>query len=89
MQFELGEAQGFAAQAQKFDMFGQLTGGVAHDFTNLLAVIMGNQELLKDEINRDPLNLVEVNVLIDTGIGATQRGAELTLNMLAYARLHW
>ncbi len=70
-----------AHRAQKHESIGQLTGGVAHDFNNLLAVIMGNLELLRDELeDEDQIELV------DAGINATLRGAELTRNMLAFAR---
>lgn len=82
----LQEARSIAVQAQKFDTIGQLTGGVAHDFNNLLAIIMGNQELLKDELLRDHLDIEDMTALIDASIDATRRGAELTRNMLAYAR---
>lgn len=68
-------------QAQKMEAIGKLTGGIAHDFNNLLAVIMGNMELLRDDLE-DP----EQHQLIDAGIDATKRGAELTRNMLAFAR---
>lgn len=68
-------------RAQKNESIGQLTGGVAHDFNNLLAVILGNLELLND-IN-EPATQRE---LIDAAITATLRGAELTKNMLAFAR---
>jgi CheY-like chemotaxis protein len=54
---------------------------VAHDFNNLLAVIMGNLELLRDGI--DAPDLLR---MVDTSIGATRRGADLTRNMLAFAR---
>ncbi|MBS0124517.1 ATP-binding protein [Thetidibacter halocola] len=83
---KLIEAQSLAAQAQKFETIGQLTGGVAHDFNNLLAVIMGNQELLRDAIRNPPVDVSEANVLIDATIEATKRGADLSRNMLAYAR---
>ena len=70
-----------AGRAQKLDSIGQLTGGVAHDFNNLLAAIMGCLELLRDD-ETDAENLS----LIDAGLNATKRGAELTKNMLAFAR---
>jgi PAS domain S-box-containing protein len=79
---ELLEAQRLVAmRAQKHESIGQLTGGVAHDFNNLLAVIMGNLELLRDGI--DAPDLLR---MVDTSIGATRRGADLTRNMLAFAR---
>jgi PAS domain S-box-containing protein len=68
-------------RTQKNESIGQLTGGVAHDFNNLLAVIMGNLELLRDDL--DHVELVE---LVDNSIAATLRGAELTQNMLSFAR---
>ncbi|KAE9628331.1 ATP-binding protein [Parasedimentitalea maritima] len=70
-----------ADRAQKLESIGQLTGGMAHDFNNLLAAIMGSLELLRDD-ETDP----EHQALIDAGIRATQRGADLTRSMLAFAR---
>ncbi|QJF51033.1 ATP-binding protein [Roseobacter ponti] len=83
---QLKEAQLIAIQAQKFDTIGQLTGGVAHDFNNLLAVIMGNLELIADEIRRSDPDRDELQSLLDASLEATRRGADLTRNMLAYAR---
>lgn len=60
---------------------GQLTGGVAHDFNNLLAIIMGNLELLK-EAEIDPSH----DEMIDAGLAATKRGANLTKSLLAFSR---
>ncbi len=68
-------------QSQKMEAVGNMTGGVAHDFNNLLAVILGNLELLRGELNND-----DHIKLIDTSIGATLRGADLTKNMLSFAR---
>lgn len=73
-------------QAQKMEAIGQLTGGVAHDFNNLLAVILGNQEMLRDQVQSDSLSVPVSVGLIDRTVEATNRGAELTQNMLAYAR---
>ncbi|MEH6647487.1 ATP-binding protein [Sulfitobacter sp.] len=70
-----------ARRAQKNESIGQLTGGVAHDFNNLLAVILGNLELLSED--DDPAAQKE---MIDAAITATLRGADLTKNMLAFAR---
>jgi PAS domain S-box-containing protein len=70
-------------QSQKMEAVGQLTGGVAHDFNNLLAVIQGNAELLielLDDIEdskKDQLQAI---------MRASERGADLTNNMLAFSR---
>ncbi|SFR10162.1 Signal transduction histidine kinase [Poseidonocella sedimentorum] len=68
-------------RVQKQQSLGQLTGGIAHDFNNLLAVIMGNLELLRDDL-ADP----EQIDMVDAGINATKRGADLTRSMLAFAK---
>lgn len=70
------------AQSQKLEAIGQLTGGIAHDFNNLLTVIVGNADVLVDELSDQPelLSLVE---MIRT---AGERGAELTGHLLAFAR---
>ncbi len=70
-----------AERSSRLSAIGRLTGGVAHDFNNLLAVIMGNLELLRDEDLE-----AERSGLIDAALGATRRGADLTRNMLAFAR---
>jgi signal transduction histidine kinase/ActR/RegA family two-component response regulator len=69
-------------QAQKMDAVGQLTGGVAHDFNNILTVITGTIEILSDAVAHDP-QLVEIAAMIDQ---AAQRGAELTQHLLAFSR---
>ncbi len=66
-------------QSVKTEAIGDLSAGIAHDFNNLLAVILGNLELAKEM----PEALDE---LLDEAIAATQRGAELTRNMLSFAR---
>jgi PAS domain S-box-containing protein len=69
-------------QAQKLEAIGHLTGGVAHDFNNLLTVITGLIDILADAVAHDP-KLAEVAKMIDD---AASRGAELTHDLLAYAR---
>ncbi len=69
-------------QSQRLEAIGQLTGGVAHDFNNLLTVILGNAELLEDQL--DPAcTLLHSARLIR---GAAERAAELTRRLLAFAR---
>ncbi len=68
--------------SQKMESIGTLAGGIAHDFNNLLAAIMLSAELAK--VKKDDAELVEK--YIDRISGATQRAAELTRNLLGFAR---
>jgi PAS domain S-box-containing protein len=69
-------------QAQKMEAIGNLTGGMAHDFNNILGVIIGNIDLLRDLKNDDP----DVDELTREALDAAFRGAELTRRLLAFAR---
>jgi signal transduction histidine kinase len=69
-------------QAQKMEAIGNMTGGMAHDFNNLLAVVIGNLDLLQDRVGRDP----EAGALVESALQASERGAELTRQLLAFAR---
>jgi PAS domain S-box-containing protein len=69
-------------QAQKMDAVGQLTGGVAHDFNNILTVITGTIGILADAVANDP-QLSAITKMIDD---AAERGASLTKHLLAFAR---
>ncbi len=69
-------------QAQKLDAIGKLTGGVAHDFNNMLTVIAGTTETLVAELAHQP-ELQSVAKLIDD---AAERCAELIQHLLAFAR---
>ncbi len=69
-------------QAQKMESVGRLAGGVAHDFNNMLGVIIGRAEMaLEQDVPTDKLqhNLKEILI-------AGQRSAELTRQLLAFAR---
>ena len=68
-------------QSQKMEAVGQLTGGVAHDFNNLLAVILGNLELIQEKVG-----LASDEASLKAAITAAERGAELTKNLLSFAR---
>lgn len=69
-------------QAQKMEAVGQLAGGIAHDFNNLLGIIIGNAEMIEDEIADD----ANLSVLISTLIKGANRGASLTERLLAFSR---
>jgi PAS domain S-box-containing protein len=69
-------------QAQKMEAIGQLTGGVAHDFNNILAVIMGTAELAAART----ANNSQLESMLKQIEEAAERGALLVQRMLAFAR---
>jgi signal transduction histidine kinase len=79
---ELEKAHEQLRQSQKLEAIGQLTGGVAHDFNNVLQVISGNLQMLQMTASQDPL----IRKRVDTAIFAADRGAKLSSQLLAFAR---
>jgi PAS domain S-box-containing protein len=69
-------------RSQKMEAVGQLTGGIAHDFNNILAIILGNVELLRAYLPHDPY----ADEIIDTVLRATMHGRDLTGHLLAFSR---
>ncbi len=69
-------------QAEKMEAMGQLTGGIAHDFNNILTVVTGTIEILADAVKGEP-QLAAITQMIDE---AASRGADLTQQLLAFAR---
>jgi PAS domain S-box-containing protein len=69
-------------RSQKMEAVGQLTGGLAHDFNNVIAVILGNLELLRLHIKDDAYGCD----LIETVMRAAVHAQDLTGNLLAFAR---
>ncbi len=69
-------------QAQKMEAIGKLTGGVAHDFNNILAAILGSLRIAQRRIAEGE----DGDRFIENAIKAADRGAMLTQRMLAFAR---
>jgi signal transduction histidine kinase len=69
-------------QAQKLEAVGSLTGGVAHDFNNVLQVISANLQLLAIATRENP----SLKGRIDASNAAVARGAKLAQQLLAFAR---
>ncbi len=69
-------------QAQKMEAVGRLAGGVAHDFNNILMIITGYGDLLKEQLGSDE----SLRRMIEEIIGAANRAASLTHQLLAFSR---
>ncbi|MFO1026302.1 MAG: PAS-domain containing protein [Acetobacteraceae bacterium] len=69
-------------QAQKMEAIGNLTGGMAHDFNNVLSIVINNLELA--ELSLDPES--PPREWIKDALEAALRGADLTQRLLAFAR---
>jgi len=68
-------------QSQRMEGIGQLTGGVAHDFNNVLTAVLGSLQLAAKRVE-DP----RARQLMDNAIQAAERGAKLTSQLLAFSR---
>ena len=70
-------------QAQKMEAVGRLTGGVAHDFNNVLTAVMGNLELIRIRVRDERPDVAR---LADTALDAAGKAAGLTAQMLSFSR---
>jgi signal transduction histidine kinase len=70
-------------QSQKMEVVGHLTGGVAHDFNNLLGIIMGNAELLAEQLEHEKDFRSEK---LENIVYAAQRGSKIIKQLLVFAR---
>jgi len=82
-QKRLQEAEDQLRQAQKMEAVGQLTGGVAHDFNNMLNVVSGSLQLLD---RRTAPEDARAKHLIAAALEASKRAANLTQRLLAFSR---
>lgn len=69
-------------QSQKLEAVGKLTGGIAHDFNNVLQIISGSLQLVQLDANGQP----RIEKFTKTALDAVQRGATLSMQLLAFAR---
>jgi PAS domain S-box-containing protein len=76
----LREAESHLHHSQKMESVGQLTGGIAHDFNNLLTVIIGSLDTALEKTS------AEMRPLLQSALGASERGAALIKQMLAFSR---
>src|SRR5947209_14403428 len=70
-------------QSQKMDAIGRLTGGLAHDFNNLMTIVTGSLDLLNRRLASDDPRLKK---LVDNAMEGARRAAALTRQLLAFAR---
>lgn len=68
--------------SQKMDALGKLTGGIAHDYNNMLGVVLGYSEILVERLNENPELLNYAKKIIHAG----ERGAKLTKKLLAFSK---
>lgn len=69
-------------QSQKMEAIGQLSGGIAHDFDNMLGAIIGNLEIATDEKK----DVARIHELVENVIEIAVRGGQLVQRLLAFAR---
>ena len=79
---EQKRAQAMLVQAQKMEALGQLTGGLAHDFNNILTVVIGNLAALR-QAHAGEATLAE---FVEPALQAARRGADLIKALLSFSR---
>jgi len=78
----LEETRAALQHSQKMEAVGKLTGGVAHDFNNVLQIIGSNLQLLHAHVDADQ----EAHKRLSSALDAVDRGAKLASHLLAFAR---
>lgn len=69
------------ARSARLDAIGQMTGGISHDFSNLLTVVIGNLELLEARLTD-----ADQSDMVTDALEAAQLGADLTASISAFSR---
>ena len=70
-------------QSHKMEALGQLTGGLAHGFNNILFVVLGNLEMLRGRLAKGDAKAAQ---LLNSAFNGAERGAQLTQHLLAFGR---
>lgn len=71
-------------QAQKMEAVGQLTGGLAHDFNNMLTSVAGGLEMIATRVEQNRVS--EIGKYVEMAQAGTRRAAALTHRLLAFSR---
>ena len=81
-------AENQVRQMQKMEAVGQLTGGIAHDFNNMLAVVIGNLNLIQRRLAKSELQGSDPKItgFVDSALEGANRAAALTARLLAFSR---
>lgn len=79
---ELNHLKALFLQAQKMETVGRLAGGMAHDFNNLMNVVIGYSEMLLNKMPQDHPRRPALESILDAG----ERAAHLTSQLLAFSR---
>ena len=69
-------------RSQKMDALGKLTGGIVHDYNNMLGIVLGYSDLIKEMAHEQPKLTEYINEIRHAG----ERGAKLTKNLLTFSR---
>jgi PAS domain S-box-containing protein len=87
--FDISEqrrTQAMLMQAEKMEALGQLTGGLAHDFNNILTVIIGNLEGLRTELKSSEESDDLAEEFVSPALTAAKRGTELIRGLMTFSR---
>jgi signal transduction histidine kinase/ActR/RegA family two-component response regulator len=81
-------AENQVRQMQKMEAVGQLTGGIAHDFNNMLAVVIGNLNMIQRRLAKGAAqaDAAKISSFVDSALEGANRAAALTARLLAFSR---